>query len=85
MQMQATGLINHWLDIYQPKPRKCMEMAIPRENPHNPSKIGLKNLTIPFGTLLAGYVFSFVIFICEKCCWLAYSIPKNSKATDQSL
>jgi len=78
MQMQATGLINHWLDIYRPTPRKCLEMAIPRENPRNPSKIGLKNLAIPFGTLLAGYVLSFVIFICEKCWWLAYSITKNS-------
>jgi len=67
--MHAMGLLNHWFDVYQPKPWKCLKMAEPVENPHNPTKISLKNLAILFGMLLAGYVLSFIIFIWEKCCF----------------
>ena len=70
MRMQEAGLLNHWLDIYQPKPRKCLEMAKPRENLRSPAKISLNNLTIPFGMLLVGFVLSLIILIGEKC-WFA--------------
>jgi len=66
--MHAMGLLNHWFDVYQPKPRKCLEMAVPRENQRNPDTISLKNLAILFYMLLAGYILSFIIFIFEKCC-----------------
>lgn len=66
MRMQEAGLLNHWLDIYQPKPRKCLEMAKPKDDPRNPSKISLKNLAIPFAILFIGCVLSFLVLIYEK-------------------
>ena len=66
--MHETGLLNHWLDIYQPKPYKCLEMAKTQDNSRNPAKITLTNLSILFGSLIIGYILSLVILICEKGC-----------------
>ena len=70
--MQEAGLLNNWLDTYQPKPLKCLEMAKPKDDPRNPSKISLKNLGIPFAMLLVGFVFSCFVLVCEKGLDFAY-------------
>jgi len=64
--MHEAGLLSQWLDTYQPKPEKCFEKAKRKDDPRNPAKISLKNLAIPFGVLLAGYVLAFIVLICEK-------------------
>ena len=76
--MQEVGLLNHWLDTYQPKPRKCLEMAKPKDDPRNPSKISLANLIIPFWVLFVGYVLSFIVLIFEK--WIDFA-AKRARAT----
>lgn len=73
--MHEAGLLNRWLDTYQPKPRKCLEMAKPKDDPRNPAKISLKNLAIPFAMLFIGCVLSFIVLICEK--WLAFILKKS--------
>lgn len=78
MRMQEAGLLNYWLDTYQPKPRKCLEMAKPRDDPCNPSKISLKNLGIPFVILILGFVLSCFVLVCEKGLDFAY---KKARAT----
>jgi len=69
--MQEAGLLNHWLDTYQPKPLKCLEMAKPKDDPRNPSKISLDNLMIPFWVLFVGYALSFIVLIFEK--WIDFA------------
>jgi len=65
--MHEAGLINHWQDIYQPKPYKCLAMSKQKENdPRSTAKITLKNLAIPFGMLSVGFIVAFVVLICEK-------------------
>ena len=64
--MHEAGLLNQWLDTYQPKPGKCLEMAKTKDDPRNPAKISLNNLAIPFGVLIVGFVLAFVVLICEK-------------------
>ncbi len=66
MRMHEAGLLNHWLDIYQQKPHKCLEMTKPRDDLRNPAKISLTNLSVSFGALIVGYIFSLIVFICEK-------------------
>lgn len=77
MRMHEAGLLNRWLDIYQPKPHKCLDMAKPKDDPRNPDKISLKNLAIPFGMLIFGFTLSLTVLIFEK--WLAL-IFKRSRA-----
>lgn len=66
MRMHETGLLTHWLNTYQPKPYKCLEMAKARGDPRNPAKISLKNLSILFGMLLFGFILSSISLLCEK-------------------
>ena len=67
--MHEAGLLNHWLDTYQPTPQKCLDMAKSKDDPHKSEKISLKNLKIPFAMLFIGCVISFIVLICEK--WVA--------------
>lgn len=76
--MQEAGLLNQWVDTYQPKPHKCLEMAKPKNDPRNSAKISLENLVIPFAMLFLGYVLSFIVLMCEK--WLACLSKKASAA-----
>ncbi len=64
--MHETGLLNHWLDTYQPKPHKCLEMGKPQDNSRKPAKISLTNLSMSFGTLSVGYILSLIVLMCEK-------------------
>lgn len=66
MRMHEAGLLNHWLNIYQPKPHKCLKMAKPQDDLRNPAKISLANLSMSFGALIVGYILSLIVFICEK-------------------
>jgi len=75
--MHEAGLLNRWLDTYQPKPRKCLDMAKSKDDPRNPAKISLKNLAIPFGMLIVGVILSLTVLIFEK--WLVF-IYNRSKA-----
>ncbi len=67
MRMHEAGLLNHWQDIYQPKPYKCLEMSKQKDNdPRITAKITLKNLAIPFSMLSVGLILAFVVLIFEK-------------------
>ena len=68
--MNEAGLLNHWQDVYQPKPYKCLEMSKQKENdPRSRAKISLANLAIPFAMLSVGFFLALAILIFEK--WMA--------------
>jgi len=67
--MHEAGLLNRWLDTYQQKPRQCLEMVKPKEDPRNPDQISLKNFGVLFIMFLSGFILTFTAFIFEK--WLA--------------
>ena len=77
--MHEAGLLNHWQDIYQPKPYKCLEMSQQKDNdPRITAKITLKNFAVLFGMLLSGFFLSLIVLIFEN--WLAACKgPSNSR------
>lgn len=78
--MHEAGLINRWINVYQPKAYKCLEMAKPQNDPRNPAKISLDNLAIAFGLLLFGLIVSSIVLVCEKC--LVILMLKKSSIRD---
>jgi len=76
--MRESGLLKNWLHTYQPKPRKCLDMAKPQDDPRHPAVISLNNLAIPFVVLFAGCVLCFIVLICER--GLAYASKKSNVA-----
>lgn len=77
--MREAGLVNHWQDIYQPKPQKCLDMSKPiKENdPRGTPKLSFMSMAMPFGVLLVGYFLSCIAFFSEKLL-AAYGL-KNSR------
>lgn len=64
--MHESGLLQHWINTYQPKPYKCMEMAKSQGDRKNQAKISLKNLGLSFWMLLLGFILSFIVLVYEK-------------------
>ncbi|XP_046641263.1 ionotropic receptor 93a-like [Daphnia pulicaria] len=68
LDLQQTGLIDHWESWFRPMPRKCMANVKKgdkkKETEHLP--ISLKNLTGAFVVLLVGLSISFLAFLVEQ-------------------
>lgn len=64
LQMQELGLIAKWIEVYQPKPRRCLFDPIKNEKVQNelnhlqPNRITLKQFASGFVVLFIGCVAS---------------------------
>ena len=69
LRMMETGLVNHWEDIYLPKPIQCMTDPSSRQaimaDIRNPALVDLVGLVPAFAFLLIGCIFAFVVLLTE--------------------
>ena len=77
IRLNEAGILHYWSDKFQPKPRKCLEMAKSENDPRNPAQISITNLTIAFGLLLFGLILSSIVLMCEKCLFIMLSKSKT--------
>ncbi|XP_046448237.1 uncharacterized protein LOC124197028 isoform X2 [Daphnia pulex] len=76
LDLQQTGIIDHWDSWFRTMPRKCMaNIKYGYNTETKPSPLTLKNLTGAFIVLLIGSSLSFLAFLCEK----ILSMPKRRR------
>ncbi|EFX82128.1 hypothetical protein DAPPUDRAFT_241227 [Daphnia pulex] len=67
LDLQQTGIIDHWDSWFRTMPRKCMaNIKYGYNTETKPSPLTLKNLTGAFVVLLIGSSLSLLTFLCEK-------------------
>ena len=71
--MVDSGLIDKWMKIYVPKPKRCLSPPNQHTNkkngdrqPSQPPRLSLNNFAGIFLVLLFGYVISILAFITEQ-------------------
>jgi hypothetical protein len=76
LDLQQTGIIDHWDSWFRTMPRKCMaNIKYGYNTETKPSPLTLKNLTGAFIVLLIGSSLSLLAFLCEK----ILSMPKRHR------
>ena len=69
LQMQDTGLLFYWQDVYQAKPRHCLDdqnRNMKKNDRHRPPRITFQQLAGTFIALGVGSVIAMLIFITEN-------------------
>jgi len=64
-----TGLVDHWMKIFLPKPSQCLVDSSSRQTMlddiRNPALVDFEGLVSSFVCLLLGSIVSFVVFLTE--------------------
>lgn len=67
--MMATGLVDHWADVYVPRPTQCLvdpnSLQAIMADIRNPALVGLPGLVPAFLFLLFGCILSAMVLLAE--------------------
>ena len=69
LRMMETGLVDHWMETFLPKPSQCLVDSSSRQammnDIRNPALVDLVGLVSAFVCLLFGSIVSFIVFLAE--------------------
>ena len=79
LRMMETGLVDHWMETFLPKPSQCLVDSSSRQamldDIRNPALVDLDGLVSAFVCLLFGSILSFIVFLTE--CVKAHQFYKS--------